>query len=201
MAALTLPQTLSDVEMYERVLASDAASDGQFYFGVVTTGIYCRPSCRVRKPLRRNVRFFPSPDDARAAGLRPCRRCHPDDFARGEDVEREEVLALVDELRADPAQFPGVEALVARFGYGATHLFDSFRRVLGSTPAAVLHDARLRHARQRLATTNESVLTIALACGYGSASAFHRHFKLATGMTPLAFRAARSGGHHDDERL
>jgi AraC family transcriptional regulator of adaptative response / DNA-3-methyladenine glycosylase II len=186
-------QLLSDVEMYDRILASDATYDGLFYFGVVTTGIYCRPSCRVRKPLRRNVRFFGSPDDARAAGLRPCRRCYPDEFARGDDVAREEVLTLVDELRDDPSRFPDVDALVARFGYGATHLFESFRRVLGATPSAVLHDARLRHAKRLLSETNDSVLPIALTCGYGSASAFHRHFKLATGMTPQAYRTAKTG--------
>jgi AraC family transcriptional regulator of adaptative response / DNA-3-methyladenine glycosylase II len=184
-------RTLSDAEMYQRILASDASFDGRFYFGVVTTGVYCRPSCRVRKPLLRNVRFFAVPSEARAAGLRPCRRCHPDDFAAGEDVERDEVMALVEELRADPARFADVDALVERFGYGATHLFQSFRRVLGQTPAAVLNQARIEHAKRLLATTDESVLAVAMASGYHSVSAFHRRFKLATGVTPQAYRIAK----------
>jgi methylphosphotriester-DNA--protein-cysteine methyltransferase len=93
MTAVTVPEAISEAEMYERILASDAAWDGRFYFGVVTTGVYCRPSCRVRKPLRQNVRFFGATAEARAAGLRPCRRCHPDDFAAGADVDRDEVMA------------------------------------------------------------------------------------------------------------
>ena len=189
MTATTMPQVLNDVEMYERILASDASCDGRFYFGVVTTGIYCRPSCRVRKPLQQNVRFFRAPDEARAAGLRPCRRCHPDDYANGEDVERDEVMALVTEVKADPARFPGVEAVVARYGYGATHLFESFRRVLGATPASVLNAARIEHAKRLLTSTGDSVLGVAMAAGYRSVSVFHRRFKLATGMTPLAYRS------------
>jgi AraC family transcriptional regulator of adaptative response / DNA-3-methyladenine glycosylase II len=176
--------------MYERILASDAAWDGRFYFGVVTTGVYCRPSCRVRKPLQENVRFFADPAEARAAGLRPCRRCHPDDFASGEDVDRDEVLALVTEVRADPARFPDVDTLVSRSGYGATRLFEMFRRVLSLTPAGVLNAARIEHAMRLLRETEDSVLEVAMASGFHSASAFHRRFKAATGMTPLAYRAA-----------
>jgi AraC family transcriptional regulator of adaptative response / DNA-3-methyladenine glycosylase II len=191
MTTMTASPDLSHTEMYERILASDASWDGRFYFGVVTTGVYCRPSCRVRKPRQENVRFFASPVEARGAGLRPCRRCHPDDFANGEDVERDEVEALLAEVRADPARFPDVDALVARSGYGATHLFELFRRVLGSTPASVLNAARIEHARKLLRATGDSVLEIALASGYRSPSAFHRRFKAATGMTPAAYRSSQ----------
>ena len=183
------PEALDDAQKYERILASDAAWDGRFYFGVVTTGVYCRPSCRVRKPRRENVRFFAGPDEARAAGLRPCRRCHPDDFARGDDVDRDEVLALVVEVRADPSRFPDVEAIVARSGYGATRLFAMFRQALGQTPAAVLNAARIEHATRLLATTHDTVLDVAMASGFRSVSAFHRHFKLATGITPVVYRS------------
>lgn len=180
--------TLTRDEMYECILASDPAWDGRFYFGVVTTGIYCRPSCRVRKPRLENVRFFRSPLEARAAGLRPCRRCHPDDFANGDEPDREEVLALVSEVRANPSRFPDVEAMVARSGYGATHLFEVFRRVLGATPASVLKASRIEHAKRLLRETRASVLDVALASGFQSASAFHRRFKAATGLTPAQYR-------------
>ena len=185
---MTPAQTLDDAQKYERVLACDAGWDGRFYVGVVTTGIYCRPSCRVRKPLRKNVRFFATTDEAREFGLRPCRRCYPDDFARGEDVDRDEVLALLAEVQADPARFPSVEALVERSGYGATRLFVMFRRVLGETPAAVLNTARTEYAKRLLRETGDSVLGVALESGFHSASAFHRRFRLATGLTPLEYR-------------
>jgi AraC family transcriptional regulator of adaptative response / DNA-3-methyladenine glycosylase II len=194
MTATTVTESLDDTQKYERILASDAAWDGRFYVGVTTTGIYCRPSCRVRKPLRKNVRFYTTTEEARAAGLRPCRRCHPDDFANGEDIDRDEVLALVAEVEANPEGFADVEAVVDRSGYGATRLFETFRRVLGVTPAAVLNAARIEHAKRLLRESDESVLGVALASGFHSASAFHRRFKLATGMTPLAYRETPTAG-------
>ena len=69
---------ISDDEAYERFTARDATLDGRLYMGVVTTGIYCRPVCPARAPLRGNVRFFETIEAARAAGLRACRRCRPD---------------------------------------------------------------------------------------------------------------------------
>src|SRR3569833_1414568 len=76
---------LSADRMYAALLAGDPQYNGRFFTGVLTTGIYCLPSCKARMPKRTNVRFFPTVEAARAAGRRPCRKCHPDDFARGAD--------------------------------------------------------------------------------------------------------------------
>jgi AraC family transcriptional regulator of adaptative response/methylated-DNA-[protein]-cysteine methyltransferase len=72
---------ISDDEAYERFLARDVTLDGHVFMGVVTTGIYCRPVCPARAPLRRNVRFFETTAAAREAGLRACKRCKPDQCA------------------------------------------------------------------------------------------------------------------------
>src|SRR5688572_5978452 len=64
------------------VLARDRAADGRFVTGVLTTGIYCRPSCAARHPKRENVRFFATGAEAAAAGLRACLRCRPDEVSR-----------------------------------------------------------------------------------------------------------------------
>ena len=77
----------SDEHLYERILAKDASFNGRVLTGVLTTGIYCLPSCPARKPLAINVRFFPDEPAAQAAGLRPCKRCRPDAFYRGEDAD------------------------------------------------------------------------------------------------------------------
>ena len=69
-------ETMQSDELWERVLARDPAADGRFVYGVRSTGIYCRPTCPSRRPLRRNVRFFPDAAGAERAGFRPCRRCH-----------------------------------------------------------------------------------------------------------------------------
>ena len=74
--------TITDAEAWAAVLRRDRAYDGRFVTGVLTTGIYCRPSCAARHPGRANVRFFGGGDEAREAGLRPCRRCLPDDIAQ-----------------------------------------------------------------------------------------------------------------------
>lgn len=179
---------LSEEEMYARVLASDAASNGRFFFGVITTGIYCLPSCTARKPLPANIRFFATREDAGHAGLRPCRRCHPDDFARGLDPAVEAVRLLADEVRAAPGRFPHVQSLVRRSGYGVTRLFELFHENLGCTPAAFLLQTRLEAARRLLRDGDQPILDVALAVGFHSASAFHHRFKQATGMTPAAFR-------------
>ena len=102
--------------MYDRMLASDASYNGHFFTGVLTTGIYCLPSCKARKPKPNNVRFFPTCEAARAAGLRACKKCHPDDFARGADPVLEDIETLVAEVRAQPASLADARAIVRRSG-------------------------------------------------------------------------------------
>src|SRR6185503_10346560 len=105
-------ESLNDDEMYARALASDAAYNGRFFIGVLTIGIYCLSFCHVRKPFRRNVRFFPDVESARATGLRVCKKCYPDDFALGLDPLLDQVDALAVEVWADSASFPDVAALI-----------------------------------------------------------------------------------------
>src|SRR5881394_2478778 len=116
---MQLPR-LSPEKMYAALLAEDSQYNGRFFTGVLTTGIYCLPACKARKPKPENVRFFPSCEAPRAAGLRPCKKCHPDDFARGADPILEDIEALVGEMRADPAAFADARAVVRRSGFGAT---------------------------------------------------------------------------------
>src|SRR5471032_2019532 len=141
---------MSNAQMYSRMLASDASYNGRFFTGVLTTGIYCLPACKARKPKPGNVRFFPTCEAARAAGLRACRKCHPDDFARGADPVLETVEALVAEMRAAPQNFSDARAVVRRSGFGATRLFELFRLHYHTTPADLLLRARLAAAKAQL---------------------------------------------------
>ena len=183
--------------MYERLLASDASYNGRFFAGVMSTGIYCLPSCRARKPKADNVRFFSTCEEARAAGLRPCRKCHPDDFARGADPVLETVEKLGAEVRADPAGFAGVEAIVRRSGFGATRLFELFRQHYHSTPADLLLRARLDFVKRKLRSGNAGLASIAAEAGFDSLSALHDNFRRMNGMTPVAYRGLRKGGAFD----
>src|SRR4051812_6930668 len=108
---------MSHAAMYARLLASDATYNGRFFTGVLTTGIYCLPACTARKPKPENVKFFPTCEAARAAGLRAFKKCLPDDFARGADPVLEDVETVVGEIRANPVAFADARAVVRRSGF------------------------------------------------------------------------------------
>lgn len=184
---------MTEKRMYQRFVASDPSWDGAFFAGIRTTGIYCLPSCRARKPRLENVRFFPTAALAREAGFRACRKCHPDDFARGADPVLETIERVVAEARAEPARFPGVPDLVRRSGFGATRLFELFRRHYHLTPAEFLTRARLDAARAILAQEDGPGLPeVAARVGFESLSAFHDQFRRRLGLTPAAYRGLRS---------
>jgi len=104
----------TDAAMWAAVLDHDAAADGTFLYGVMTTGVYCRPSCPSRRPLKANVRFFADRAAAEAAGLRACRRCHPNDASI---AERHAVaVAKACALIADSEELPGLDALANAAG-------------------------------------------------------------------------------------
>jgi AraC family transcriptional regulator of adaptative response / DNA-3-methyladenine glycosylase II len=181
---------LTDDEKRTRFYAADTASNGHFLTGVVTTGIYCLPSCTARKPRPENIRFFATEAEARDAGLRPCRRCKPDAFYRGEtDADEAVVEALVARVRVDPAAFADVAALAETAGVGLSKLHALLRRHCHTTPLALLTTARVDAARQRLlANPHEKVSDIAFAVGFGTLSAFGENFRRLTRMTPQTYR-------------
>lgn len=122
---------ITDEAAWAAVMARDRTMDGRFVTGVLTTGIYCRPSCAARHPRRENVRFFANAAEARSAGLRACLRCSPDDVSR-----EEEALAKVYRLLADAEEGPSLETLASAAGYSPHHFHRLFKRATGVTPAA-----------------------------------------------------------------
>ena len=179
---------MTDATMYARVLAGDSAYNGRFFTGVLTTGIYCLPSCKARKPRRENVRFFPTCESARESGLRACKKCYPDDFARGADPVLESIESLVAEIRVSPAAFADARAVVHRSGFGQTRAFELFRQHYHTTPADLLVRARINRAKQRLLATRSGLLAIAGDVGFESLSVFHDQFRQRNGLTPAAYR-------------
>jgi AraC family transcriptional regulator, regulatory protein of adaptative response / DNA-3-methyladenine glycosylase II len=177
--------------MLERSRARDPASDGRFWVGVLSTGIFCRPSCRARAPRAENIRFFASVEEARAAGLRPCRRCRPEDFARGHDPERALMERLAARLAEEPAAFADLAAVQEELGIGATRLHGLARRHFHATPRELLVRARIAAARRLLLESDERVLDIAFHVGFESVSAFHAAFLAATCLRPVEYRRLR----------
>jgi AraC family transcriptional regulator, regulatory protein of adaptative response / DNA-3-methyladenine glycosylase II len=179
-------------ELYEVFTARDASWNGRFLTGVLTTGIYCLPSCAARKPRRENVRFFASQEEARAAGLRPCRRCRPDLFYEGRDLDLERLEGLLEEAGREPAHFPDAASLAAASGFGVTKLAELTRRHYHATPLAVLQRLRVSWAAERLLCGPERVLDVGFAAGWESPSAFHASFARLTGLSPGGYRKLRT---------
>jgi AraC family transcriptional regulator of adaptative response / DNA-3-methyladenine glycosylase II len=174
----------SKEHLYERILAKDAAFDGRVLTGVLTTGIYCLPSCPARKPLAVNVQFFPDEAAAQAAGLRPCKHCRPEAFYLGEDDGLSRLERAMAQAAADPAAFPEVEALAEAAGVGITKLKTLFREHAHQQPAAFLQRIRIQWACARLVAGTAELAGLAFDAGYESTSGFHEAFRRQTGLSP-----------------
>lgn len=168
---------LTDDQRWHIALAKDRRFDGAFVTGVHSTGIYCRPSCPARAPLRKNVKFYCAPADAEAAGLRPCKRCSP----HTQSAEEACVLAAIAAIRSDGAK--SLEELGELTGYSPTHFQRLFKRMVGLSPAAFAR--ALREERVREALGNGASVTEALyEAGYTSPSRFYADMKGKLGMAP-----------------
>lgn len=178
--------------LYEVFRARDAAWNGRFLTGVVTTGIYCLPSCPARKPLPENVRFFATEMEALAAGLRPCRRCRPDLFYEGRDLDLERLEGLLAEVAREPAEFPDVASLAAASGFGVTKLATLARRHYHATPLALLQRLRVTWAAERLLAGRDRLLDVGFEAGWESPSALHAAFRRLTGLSPGGYRRLAS---------
>ena len=179
--------TVPDDIAWAAVMRRDRLFDGRFVTGVLSTGIYCRPSCAARHPARGNVRFFVDGAAARKAGLRPCKRCRPDDVGRDEAA----VLAAIDEIRqAEDA--PSLALLARLTGYSPTHFQRVFKRAIGLSPAAYARALREERARDAL-SSGESVTGAIYGAGYGSASRFYENTKGRLGMTASAWANGGAG--------
>jgi methylphosphotriester-DNA--protein-cysteine methyltransferase len=174
--------------LWSRVAANDRAYDGRFYTGVATTGIYCLPSCTARLPHRRNVRFFRTEAEAKAAGFRACLRCRPDAYRPGRDPDAELIAGLAARIAEAPSRVRSVGDLAALSGLDRTTLGRLIKRREGLTPAAFLLRVRLELARARLKDSDDGVLEVAFDAGFGSAASFHRRFAAAFGAAPGAWR-------------
>ena len=179
--------SIHDEAAWSAVMARERAADGRFVTGVMTTGIYCRPSCAARHPKRENVRFFATGAEAAAAGLRPCLRCKPDEVSR-EAAALERALAL---LAAAEAPVP-LDALASAAGYSPHHFHRLFKRAIGVTPAEY---ARGRRARTMAATLerNGRVTDAIYEAGYSGPARFYVDAKARLGMTPSAWRDGGRG--------
>ena len=179
-------------EMLARMLGSDPTANRQFIVAVRTTGIYCLPTCRPsRKPKPENVIFYATPDEARAAGFRPCKLCKPDDFYAGHHAEESLIERLAAHITCDPGAYHSVNTMAQEAAVGTSKLHELVRAHYHTTPAALLTRARVASARSALLEGSRQIAEIAFAVGFESLSAFNENFRKHAAMTPLDYRRLR----------
>ena len=189
-AASSRRETPAEDQQWAAVCARSAASDGGFYYAVVTTGIYCRPACPARLPKRSNVRFFASCKGAEAAGFRACKRCKPQEATQGH--AKSEMIALACRQIETSDEMPTLAGLAATAGLSPHHFHRVFKSVAGLTPKAYANAHRGK--RVRAAIAKSPTITGAIHdAGFNTTSRFYAKASGLLGMTPKKFRAGGSG--------
>ena len=178
---------------YSALQRRDPSLDGVVFAAVKTTGIYCRPVCRVRTPLARNVLFYPSAAAAERAGYRPCFRCRPETAPfcpawKGTRTTVERALVLIEAGALDEGS---VAALAARLGIGSRHLSRLFAEHLDASPAQVAQSLRIQRAKRLLDDTDLPISLIAKRAGYRSPRRMTAAFLHVYGRPPSALGAAK----------
>lgn len=185
-----IPGSALDDLRWAAVLNRDRARDGAFVTAVLTTGIYCRPSCPARHPKRENVRFYDDPATAERAGFRACLRCKPKEVAPSPDT------LLVDRVRRHLEEHRDervtLEELARVAGKSPFHLQRTFKRATGVSPRQYAAALRMDRFKEHL-RGKESVTMALYEAGYGSSSRLYERSTERMGMTPGSYRSGGQG--------
>ncbi len=176
---------------YRAVQSRDARFDGMFFTAVRTTGIYCRPSCGARTPLRDHVHFYPTAAAAQQAGYRACKRCRPDATPNSPEWNsRSDVVGRAMRLIADGVvDREGVAGLAKRLSYSPRQVNRQLLAELGAGPQALARAQRSRTARILLETTARPMTDVAFAAGFRSVRQFNETIRAVYALTPSAVRS------------
>ncbi|CAN5746298.1 bifunctional DNA-binding transcriptional regulator/O6-methylguanine-DNA methyltransferase Ada [soil metagenome] len=176
----------NDEGRWKAVLDRDYQAEGRFFYGVTTTGIFCRPTCPSRRPAREHVRFFDTVVDARRGGFRPCKRCQPESVAADKRVIQQVVRAIESWDEGSPT-LAGLSEIV---GISPGHLQRKFKKATGVSPAEYARQRRLERLRGELKEGRDVTSSIYEA-GFESPASLYESTDRALGMTPSNYR---SGG-------
>ena len=184
------PAFTNDEERWEAVTRRDRNADGAFLYSVLTTGVYCRPSCAARLPRRENVRFHATCDAAERAGFRPCKRCRPNAESLAE--QHAAAVAKACRLIESAEEVPSLDDLAAATGMSRFYFHRVFKSLTGVTPTAYAAAHRARRVRDELPRSG-SVTEAIYGAGYNSSGRFYAASADVLGMKPTAFRAGGTG--------
>jgi len=173
------------------VQSKDARFDGWFFTAVLTTGIYCRPSCPVVPPKPGNMQFYPSAAAAQQAGFRACKRCRPDASPGSPEWDiRADVVARAMRLIADGVMDNGgVPALASRLGYSVRQVERQLQAELGAGPLALARAQRAQTARLLIETSALPMGEVAFAAGFASIRTFNDTVRDVFALSPSELRA------------
>jgi AraC family transcriptional regulator, regulatory protein of adaptative response / DNA-3-methyladenine glycosylase II len=184
--------SLDETKCYLAILARDGRFDGIFFTAVVSTGVYCRPVCPAKTPLKQNCRFFATAAAAEAAGFRPCLRCRPElspsvsDGIRNNNVRRAFALMQSGEFSYDK-----IGEIAAELDMSERHLRRLFLQEFGLPPIAFAQTQRLLFAKRLLQETSLSMVDVAFSAGFGSVRRFNTLFRVRYGLAPNEIRSTR----------
>lgn len=178
----------TDESRWAALVAREPAADGAYFYAVVTTGVFCRPSCASRLPRRANVRFFDSAELASAAGFRPCKRCQPEGVPRDQAI----VARARAVLDAQAGERMTLDQLADAVHVSPFHLQRLFKRVTGLSPHAYQAAARVSAMRREL-DAGAPVARAAADAGYGSSARAYVAATRELGMPPAAYRRGGAG--------
>jgi AraC family transcriptional regulator of adaptative response/methylated-DNA-[protein]-cysteine methyltransferase len=187
----TIMSELDDETCWRAVVNRRKDADGRFYYAVKTTGVFCRPSCPARPPLRKNVSYYATASEAGAAGFRPCLRCRPL-AAIGQDPATATMVGLSRYLQAHADEPISLVQLAKRARLSPYHLQRSFKAVLGVSPKEFQTAARLDRLKSSLRAGN-AITDAVFEAGFGSTSRIYEQVDGRLGMTPSAYRAGGAG--------
>ena len=188
--------------LWKAVAKRDAAMDGQFVYGVLTTKIFCRPGCASRTPLRKNVRFYRTASEAVADGLRACLRCHPEEdhkdsagrFQTATQIQTDALRELFTRVctyirqNLEDRKTLKLDALSAHFGLSSFHFQRSFKAVVGVTPKQYAEGIRMQTLKEKL-REGGPVTDAIYDAGFGASSRVYSALDTRLGMTPKQYRA------------
>ena len=170
---------------WDAVVARDTGHDGEFFFAVSSTGVYCRPSCPAKRPRRENVTFFRSPVEAEKAGFRACLRCRPrsaDHNPQAGSVKR--ICRYIEQHLDEPVTLAKLGTV---FGQSPFHLQRTFKNALGITPREYADSCRMNLLKRNL-QAGQSVTHALYEAGYSSSSRLYERTASQLGMTPDKYR-------------
>jgi len=178
-------------KQWQQVLERDASADGQFFYAVKSTRVYCKPSCPSRRPTRKNVTFFPTTTAAESAGYRACKRCEPERTTAKPDPQAGAIAAVTEYLKDHADERTRLADVAKATGVGRLTILRGFKRVLGVSPGQFAKEARLAKFKDKVRQPKTRITDAIYEAGYGSSSRLYEKSGTSLGMTP---RVMRDGG-------